>query len=51
MLGAMLTKDEVDEFMREADVVRQSLSKIFGFFELIFKNIFYGTVHYLCLIG
>ena len=23
MLGAMLTKDEVDEFMREADVVRR----------------------------
>ena len=24
MLGAMLTKDEVDEFMREADMVRKS---------------------------
>ena len=24
MLGAMLTKDEVDEFMREADVVRHN---------------------------
>ena len=24
MLGAMLTKDEVDEFMREADMVRHS---------------------------
>ena len=24
MLGAMLTKDEVDEFMREADMVRHN---------------------------
>ena len=28
MLGAMLTKDEVDEFMREADVVRQNLDSV-----------------------
>ena len=34
MLGAMLTKDEVDEFMREADVVRQSLLKVLKFFEI-----------------
>ena len=28
MLGAMLTKDEVDEFMREADVVRHNLDSL-----------------------
>ena len=27
MLGTMLTKEELDEFMREADVVRQKAEK------------------------
>ena len=39
MLGAMLTKDEVDEFMREADVVRQSLLKVFKFFEINIQRV------------
>ena len=39
MLGAMLTKDEVDEFMREADVVRQSLLKVFKFFEIDIQRV------------
>jgi hypothetical protein len=29
MLGAMLSKEEVDEFMKEADVVRQYTTLIF----------------------
>jgi hypothetical protein len=28
MLGAMLSKEEVDEFMKEADVVRQNITLI-----------------------
>ena len=38
MLGAMLTKDEVDEFMREADVVRQNLDSL----KLIFSMCAYS---------
>ena len=50
MLGAMLTKDEVDEFMREADVVRQSLDSLKLIFSMcLFINTFYWIVHYLCL--
>ena len=50
MLGAMLTKDEVDEFMREADVVRQNLDSLKLIFSMcLFINTFYWIVHYLCL--
>ena len=46
MLGAMLTKDEVDEFMREADVVRQSLDSLKLIFSMcLFINTFYWIVH------
>ena len=42
MLGAMLTKDEVDEFMREADVVRQNLDSLKLIFSVcLFINTFY----------
>ena len=42
MLGAMLTKDEVDEFMREADVVRQNLDFLKLIFSMcLFINTFY----------
>ena len=46
MLGAMLTKDEVDEFMREADVVRQNLDSLKLIFSMcLFINTFYWIVH------
>ena len=42
MLGAMLTKDEVDEFMREADVVRHNLDSLKLIFSMcLFINTFY----------
>ena len=30
MLGTMLTKEELDEFMREADVVRQKEEELYS---------------------
>jgi Ca2+-binding EF-hand superfamily protein len=35
MLGSMLTKEEVDEFMREADVVRLHLFHLSSYIELV----------------